>query len=98
MDDTDVIIVTEEEEGLRIDRILATRFQEGYSRTYFQWLIEEQKVLLNGEIVKKRIMPKSGDEIEIQYVCLPQPSLAPENIPLDIIFEDEYIRVTDLMM
>ncbi len=95
MDDTDVIIVTQEEEGLRIDRILATRFKEGYSRTYFQWLIEEQKILLNGEIVKKSIMPKSGDEIELQYVCLPQPSLAPENIPLDIIYEDEYMIVVN---
>ncbi len=95
MDDTDVIIVTEAEDGLRIDKILATRFQEGYSRTYFQWLIQEKKVLLNGEIVKKRIMPKAGDEIEIQYVCLPQPNLTPENIPLEIIFEDEYMIVVD---
>lgn len=93
MDDTDVIIVTAEEAGMRLDKILALRFQEGFSRTYFQWLIEEQKVLLNGEIVKKRIMPAVGDEIEIQFVCLPQPSLIPEAIPLDIIFEDESLIV-----
>lgn len=93
MEDIDVIIVTEEEKGMRLDKILASRFQEGFSRTYFQWLVEEQKVLLNGEVVKKRIVPNVGDEIEIQFVCLPQPSLLPEAIPLDIIFEDESLIV-----
>ncbi len=93
MDDTDVIFVREEEEGIRLDKILAARFQERYSRTYFQWLVEEQKVLLNGEVVKKRVIPKIGDEIEIQFVCLPQSSLSPEPIPLDIIFEDESLIV-----
>ena len=45
--EVDQFVVTDDEAGLRIDKILTERF-EGYSRTYFQYLIEEGYVLLNG--------------------------------------------------
>lgn len=95
MDDSDLLIISEEESGQRIDKILALRFQEVKSRSYFQYLIEQQKVLLNGEPVKKRTLPKAGDEIEIQFICLPKLSLTPEEIPLDIIFEDESMLIVN---
>lgn len=95
MDDSDLLIITDEEAGQRLDKILALRFQEIKSRSYFQYLIEQHKVLLNGELVKKRALPKVGDQIEIQFICLPELSLAPEAIPLDIIFEDESLIVVN---
>ncbi len=71
MEDSDLLIVTDEEAGERLDKILAKRFSEGYSRTYFQYLIDEQLVLLNGLPVKKRIKPNPGDEIEVQFAAIP---------------------------
>lgn len=91
---TDTIFVTKEEEEIRIDKLLAERF-DNYSRTYFQYLIENGEVLLNGQRIKKRIEPKLGDEIQIFFRLPPEISLEPENIPLDILFEDEHIIVVN---
>lgn len=92
-DDSDTFIITEQEAGQRIDKILAQRFAAIRSRTYFQTLIEEKHVLLNGTAVKKRVLPKAGDEIAIHFVVTPEIGLEPENIPLDIVYEDEHIIV-----
>jgi len=89
--DSDLIFITKEEAGQRLDKILAERFQEMHSRTYFQTLIDERLVLLNGVPVKKRVKPQEGDEIEIQFVAAPELQLLPENIPLDVLYEDEYL-------
>lgn len=89
--ETDCIIITDDEVGLRLDKLLSLRFQDAKSRTYFQYLIEQQKVLLNGSVVKKRVQPKAGDAVEIHYIYPPQLSLEPEEIPLEIIFEDEHL-------
>lgn len=82
------IIITKEEEGKRLDALLAARFPE-FSRTYFQKLIENRLVLLNSETVKKRVQPKEGDEVEIEFTLAPEISLKPEDIPLDILYEDD---------
>jgi len=87
----DTLFIMQNEEGERLDKILAMRFKKIYSRSYFQYLIDEHLVLLNGEPVKKRIKPKTGDEIEIQFSALPDLKLLPEDIPLSILFEDDYI-------
>lgn len=91
--DLDLIIVSKEEsQNRRLDKILVERFGEK-SRSYFQYLIENDCVLLNGKTVKKSTCPKEGDEIEIFFLATPEISLEPENIPLNIIFEDEHIIV-----
>lgn len=89
------IIVTAEEEGERLDKLLAARYKEIRSRTYFQYLIEQHAVLLNGSPAKKRAKPNEGDEIEICFTLTPELQLEPENIPLDIIFEDEDFLVVN---
>ena len=89
-EEIDTIYVTEEEEGLRIDKLLSLRYGQK-SRTYFQFLIEKKAVLLNGEKVKKSTIPKKGDEIEILFILTDEISLQPQNIPLDIIYEDDDI-------
>lgn len=85
------IVVSQEEMGLRLDQILAARFENIKSRSYFQYLIGQKKVLLNGTSAKKRIIPSLGDKIEIQFLCPPELKLAPEPIPLDILYEDRDI-------
>lgn len=89
------IIVTSQEAGERIDKILAQRYAEVRSRTYFQFLIESGCVLLNGARVKKREKPVEGDEIEVQFILTPELDLQPENIPLNIIYEDADILVVN---
>lgn len=95
MEETDLLIVTEDEEGERLDKLLARRFKEVYSRTYFQYLIDEHLVLLNGLPVKKRIKPQVGDEIEVQFAAIPEIDLTPEAIPLSILYEDDDLLVID---
>lgn len=89
-DEHEFLFISAEEEGTRVDKLLAARFPH-YSRTYFQHLLDIGCVLLNGEPVKKRIIPEEGDEIEICFQAIPEASLEPEAIPLEILYEDEYI-------
>lgn len=93
--DHESIFITEDEAGIRLDKVLASRFQEIKSRNYFQNLIEKGHVLLNGDRVKKRVLPKSGDEIEINFLITHELNLTPENIPLDIVYEDEDLLVVN---
>jgi len=88
--DPETIFVTETESSLRLDKLLTLRYPQ-HSRTYFQYLIEEGFVLLNGERAKKRMIPEEGDEIEVCFQLTPEISVEAESIPLDIIYEDEYI-------
>lgn len=94
-EESDTIFISEEEAEERLDKILAKRFEHLGSRTYFQFLIEEHKVLLNGSPVKKRQKPKPGDEVEIEFVLTPELDLSPQDIPLDILYEDEDILVVN---
>jgi len=93
--DSETIIVTSHEAGERLDKLLANRFENHHSRTYFQYLIEEHLVLLNGQPVKKRIKPVEGDEIEVNFALTPQTEINPEPIPLDILYEDEDLLVVN---
>lgn len=87
--------ITEEEAGHRIDKILAKRFEELHSRSYLQQLIADGNVVINQLPVKKRIQPKLGDEIGVTFVLTEELPLAAEDIPLDILFEDEYLLVVN---
>jgi len=88
METISIIINNDEEE--RIDKALAKRFSD-HSRTYFQYLIDNDFVLINNRKVKKRQLLKQGDEVSIFFQLSPEIELEPENIPLDILFEDEHI-------
>jgi 23S rRNA pseudouridine1911/1915/1917 synthase len=90
LDEHEFLFISAEEDGVRIDKLLAQKFPH-HSRTYFQHLLEIGCVLLNGEPVKKRIIPEEGDEIEICFQAIPEASLEPEAIALEILYEDEHI-------
>lgn len=92
-ENSDFISVSEEESGQRLDVILARRYQEVKSRTYFQYLIDNGFVLVNGQPIKKSLKPAFEDEIEVHFQLTPEIKVAPEPIPLNIIFEDEYLLV-----
>lgn len=94
-EEMDVIIITEDEAGERLDKILARRFEAIQSRTYFQMLIEAEHVLLNNVPVKKRAKPQVGDEVQVNFILTPEVGLTAEAIPLNIIYEDQDLLVVN---
>ena len=86
----ETLVISPLESGERIDKLLASHYPN-YSRTYFQNLIEDGFVLLNGKTVIKRAVPEVGDEIEVCFQLTPESSLEAEEIPLDILFEDDHL-------
>lgn len=88
------IEIEEEYNGLRIDKVLADYLPK-YSRTYLQKLISEGRVTINSATLKSNYKVSGGQEIEIN---LPEPEslqLQPENIPLDILYEDNDVIVVN---
>jgi 23S rRNA pseudouridine1911/1915/1917 synthase len=81
-----------EDVGKRLDAYLAERI-DGWSRSRLQRLIENEDVLVNETSVKPSYKIHIGDEIEVDLVEVPVARFEPENIPLDIVFEDEYLAV-----
>ena len=71
-----------------ISKILKDR-----SRTYINKLIKNKLVLVNGEVVKPRYIVKNGDLIQVKLPKEKNIEIIPENIPIDIIFEDRDILV-----
>ncbi|NCB91477.1 MAG: RluA family pseudouridine synthase [Clostridia bacterium] len=84
--------VTDEEQGIRIDRYLAERMKE-QSRSYLQKLIKENGVTVNGETVKSNYKVQKDDCVMIDIPVLEEPDIIPEDIPLDILFEDDDVLV-----
>jgi len=86
----DSLFVEPHEQDFRLDKLLSMRY-ELLSRTYFQWLISEGFVSVNGTIVKKSQKLEAGDEVAVEFQPTSELDLVPENIPLDILYEDEEI-------
>src|SRR5215813_8671000 len=80
--------------GARLDAYLASQF-EGWSRARLKRLIENEDVLVNGKIAKPSYKLRAQDEIEVELVAPETDSFAPENIPLDIVYEDETLAVVN---
>ncbi len=76
---------------MRVDIYLSALFWE-LSRSYIQKLIDSGSVLVNGEKVKKNIKLQPEDVISIEEIITSY-EILPENIPLDIIYEDENLCV-----
>ncbi len=88
------LIVKHDYKGKRIDKYLVSRFQElDLSRTYFQGLINNGNVTVCERLIKTSYEIKKDDIITIKFSQLPSNDIEPENIPLDIIYEDEHLMV-----
>lgn len=77
-------------EGQRIDAYLVKRFGD-YSRAYLQKLIKSGKVTVNGKPVKASHHIRTGEEIRVELPQLEELHLKPEQMPLQILYEDEDI-------
>ena len=78
----------------RIDKYIA-QFIENSSRTKIQKAIDLGYVTVNGELVKSNYIVKSKDEIEIELDIPEKQEVVAENIPLDIVFEDNFLMIVN---
>ena len=76
--------------GRRLDKYLHARFPR-LSRTLLQKLIKQGNITVNGKPTKPSCEPEAGDRVAV-VIPPPEPyDLVPEPIPLDIVYEDDYI-------
>lgn len=87
-------VVAEKQRGKRIDHYLIIS-GVGISRNLTKKLIENGKVQVNGHPVKPSYRVKSNDEIYVLFELEPAPEINPENIPLNIVYEDKDIIVVN---
>jgi 23S rRNA pseudouridine1911/1915/1917 synthase len=80
--------------GERLDAFLAAHV-EGWSRARLQRLIEDAEVLVNGHVAKSAYKLRADDEIEVELSLPSLTAFTPENIPLDIVFEDDELIVVN---
>src|SRR6185312_2319144 len=78
----------------RLDTYLASQIQT-WSRARVQRLIENEDVVVNGRSVKSSYKLRKGDEIEVELVVAPAAVFEPQNIPVDIVNEDEVMIVVN---
>lgn len=78
-------------QGSRLDKYLAENTD--LSRSFLQDMIKDQKVLVNNNIAKSSYKVILGDEISLFIPDLEELDVIPQNIPLDILYEDEDIIV-----
>jgi 23S rRNA pseudouridine1911/1915/1917 synthase len=83
-----------EHAGTRLDIYLASQF-EGWSRARLQRLIENEDVLVNGKVAKPSYKLREHDEVEVDLIAPPADVFTPENIPLEIVYEDETLVVVN---
>ena len=84
----------ETENGERIDKYLSNEMS-GFSRSYIQKLIKDGHVYVNGKAVKANYKLAYDDMITVEIPDLVEPDIVPENIPLDILYEDDDILIVN---
>ena len=92
--DDNVVIVTAEESGERVDALLA-RHLDDFSRSAVQRLLESGAVLLGEKAVKKNYVCAAGDEFTVTLPELAEIPLLPQDIPLDVVYEDGDVIVVN---
>ena len=86
--------VSDAAEGMRIDKWLSLQ-DTGMTRNALQKLIEGESVIVNGELVSKNYKCRIGDIIALEVPDPIETDAKPENIPVDIVYEDESLLVVN---
>jgi len=89
-----VVTLCDEDAGERIDRVLARRCPE-FSRSALQRWIEQGRVEQAGEVVSRRSKALSGAEVAIHPAPPEAMSAEPQEIPLNVLFEDQHLVIVD---
>lgn len=85
-------IVEKEDVGKRLDVYLSEK-NEDITRSYIKNLVDEEKILVNGKSVKSGYKIKLGDNISVEIVEKVPENIVAEDIPLDIVYEDDDIII-----
>src|SRR3989338_1216381 len=89
------IKVSESDKGLRLDKFLVKELSGKFSRSFIQRLISGGNILLDGESVKRHHRVIAGEKIDIRVPEAVRSSIKAEDIPLDIVYEDECLLVVN---
>jgi len=84
--------VTEQEAGERIDRVLSAR-DLGYSRSALQAFIADGRVEVDGQVVRASARAAAGARVALRPAPPPASAALPQDIPLDVRFEDTHLLV-----
>ena len=87
-------LITEEMEEERIDKVL-NGLIDSLSRSYIQKLLKEGHVEVNNHFVKANYRVKCDDEVRFALPPATSPDIQPENIPLDVLYEDDDVLVVN---
>jgi 23S rRNA pseudouridine1911/1915/1917 synthase len=87
-------IIYDKDEPIRLDKHLANlRLQELHSRSFIESLISEDRILVNNVPVKKSYPLEKGDEISLKLPEPPDYEMKAEDIPLEVLYEDEHLAI-----
>jgi 23S rRNA pseudouridine1911/1915/1917 synthase len=84
--------ITDADAGRRLDAFLVERI-ENWSRSRLQKLIDDGDVTINEKPSKSSYKLRPNDQIEVELAELPVAEFAPENIALDVVYDDEHLAV-----
>jgi len=87
-------VAADSDSGKRLDSLLAARIDR-LSRTRIQQYIDDGCVLVNQVAVKPSYRLRTGDHIELELPEAPPFELKPENIPIQVVYEDDDLVVVD---
>ena len=87
-------IVTDEFEGMRVDKLISELI-DSFSRSYIKKLIDDDKVLCNNKKVKASFIVSEGDHILMEIPPIEVPDILPQDIFLDILYEDDDVLVVN---
>ena len=94
MDESLIVIEEPSDAGIRIDKFLASTIPDK-SRSHYQKAIDNGLVLVNGKTVKSKYQTRLGDEIVISIEPVKEIDILPEDIPIDILYEDNDVIVVN---
>jgi len=87
--------IEEDDKGKRLDKFLADKTAEDFSRAFVQKMISRGGVLVNGTAVKSNHKVMPGETIEMTVSEIAQKTILPEKIKLDIVYEDKDLLVVN---
>ncbi|HJB90210.1 MAG TPA: RluA family pseudouridine synthase [Candidatus Eisenbergiella merdigallinarum] len=86
--------ISSEQEDERIDKCIAS-LMDSLSRSYIQKMIREGNVAVNGRPVRQNFRVSADDEVSFFLPEAVEPQILPEDIPLDILYEDDDLLVVN---
>lgn len=86
--------ISSEQEDERIDKCIAS-LMDSLSRSYIQKMIREGNVAVNGRPVRQNFRVSADDEVSFLLPEAVEPQILPEDIPLDILYEDDDLLVVN---